>query len=171
MVIKLTNEEAMAQFAAVRERERLEDLERTRRNSPWNRPPHRTVAHAVAPTITLFRPPPRARGYDPIAGPEPVRSEDHTPLQFRLLGEGGLLHHFALSAAAERCRLDPHGSTRDAFIHFVRGPVAEGCLGMGIRRPDRPEGLDEGVSSCDVPTWRFIGTRVNEIVRGEPGPW
>ena len=171
MVIRLTNEQALAQLAAVRERERLEDLERTRQATPWNRPPHRSVAFAVAPTITLFRPPPPVRAYDPIAGPRPTRSEDHVPMQFRLLGEGGLLHHFALSAVAERVRREPWESTRAAFIYFVRGPASEGCLNMGIRRPDRPETLDVGLSSCDIATWRFIGARVNEIVRGEPGPW
>ena len=167
MAIRLTDADR-AQVDALRERERLADLERQRQGAPWNRPPHRTQRHAVAATITLFRtPPPRER--DPIAGPEPTRPEDITPIEFRLLGEGGLLHLFAESAIAERCRREPRASVRDAFIRFIRASAADGGLGFGLRRPDWWQG--EGAFSCDLPTWRFIGERVNQIIRGGPGPW
>ena len=168
MVIQLTNEQAMTQLTAASERERLADLERVRLASPWNRPPHRSLVHAVAATITLFRALPVDQR-DPIAGPVPVRPEDHTPVAFRILGEDGLLHRFARSAVAERCRREPRASTRAAFMHFVRGPVAEGCLNLGLRRPDSD--FVEGERSCNLATWRFIGSRVNAIVRGEAGQW
>ena len=154
MVTKLTNEEALADFAAVREKERLADLERTRQGAPWNRPPHRSQRHSVSLTIQLFRAPP-VDERDPIAGPEPVRDADHTPVAFRLLGEGGLLHLFAQSPIAEQCRRDPRDSVRVAFIHFIRGSGRRraastwGCGGRtGWARASAVVTLRRGASSA-----------------------